>query len=262
METIRQFITDDRLHKILDHIEYWFGYTLSAVPMPLYYQEKARCSVHLNQQTNLFEMWYIKEEPQPQSVYCHELAHLVIFINGATNRYTFNDPVQLLFLTDPVRLFLDQIWKYMQHVPVFALVKELGYDEIGDYDAVVAGLIGLLRHQQLFPVMDVPSLDPLRDQMRCQAGALAQCLALPMAEETRAGLKTLAKEMLPQSFELADAILSGLGTRTLLGPQEYQEYLSEIYQISGLPKGNLQFSFLNRTCQNFRSRILEVAKPY
>jgi hypothetical protein len=260
MKIMRDFVTDVRLHRALDEVESWLGYEIKAIPMPEWKRIEARCTMNFDVITKKFELWYIEDEPQSQSVYCHELAHAVLLINGQVVKYDFIDPIPMILMTIPINHFLDQIWKYMQHIPVFIFVKELYYDEVHDYAPVVAGLIGLIRQNQLFNVMNVPSFDPLKDQMRCQVGALVQGLALPMAEETRDDLRNIALERLPQSLELADAILSALGTRTLLGPQEYQEYLLEIYRIVGLPIGNLLFSFLDRTCLNFRSRILEAAK--
>lgn len=256
---MRDFISDSRLHKALDEVESWLDYKIEAVPMPDYYRSDARWSMHLNQESRRFELWCIEGEPESQSIFCHELAHAVLFINGAVTKYTFIDPIPMVLFTPPIRHFSHTIWQYMQHVPIFAMVKELGYDEISDYAPVVESLLALIRQNELFPVMDVSSYDPLKDQLRCQACALVQCLGLPMAEATRNVLRNTARDMIPRSLELADTMLSALGTRTLLDPQEYQEYLLEIYRIAELPRGNLLFSFLDRTSPNFRSRILKVA---
>lgn len=260
MLTMRDFVLDPRLHNALDEVELWMGYALPANPMPLEIQEEARCRMRLNKETGLFELLFIEGEPQSQTVYWHELAHLILWINGAVIKYDYEDPIPLLYYAPPVRLFLDIIWKYMQHVPVHALVKELGYDEIPDYDPVATGVIALIRQNLFYPVVDVHPLgDPIKDRMRCQAGALAQCLALPMEEETRDALRKVAQETIPQSLELADAILSALGPQTLLGQQEYQECISEICRLAELPRAYRQFLFLNKISPNFRSRILEVA---
>ena len=259
--TMRNFVTDPRLHKALDEVESWVGYAISAVPTPLHYRERACCSMHQNQETGRFELWFIPEEHYEQSVYCHEMAHLILWINGAVTKYHFTGQPPMVFFTPPIRHFSQIIWEYMQHVPVFSLVKELKYDEIPFYSPVVASFIELIRQNQFYPSMGVPSFDPVKDQMRCQAGALTQCLALPMAEETRYALRNIALETMPRSLELADAMLSALGRRSLLGKQEYEEYLLEIYHIVELPRVGLRPSFLNKIDLSFRSRILEAAKP-
>ena len=262
MLIMRDFITDQRLHKALDEIESWLGYVVPAFPMPLEIQKKSLCRMRLNKETRLYELLFIKEESQNQATYCHELAHLVIWLNGAVTRYDFLDPIPMALChqTPYIRHFLETIWEYMQHVPTFELVKDLGYDEGPSYAPVITDLIKLIRQGQLFPVIDAISFDPQQDQIRCQASALVQGLALPMAEETRCALRKIAAERLPQSLELADAILAALGPRSLLGPQEYLEYLLEIYHIAGLPRADLRPSFVDKTDPSFRSRILAVAK--
>lgn len=262
MLMMRDFVVDKKLHKALDAVESWVGYAIPASPMPLQVQDVSLCRMHLNKQTGLYELLFIENEPQYQATYCHELAHLVIWLNGAVICYDFLDPIHRVFglQTPYLKHFLRTIWDYMQHVPVFEFVKDFGYNEVPNYTSVTTGFIKLMLQDQLFPVIDAISFDPQQDQIRCQASALVQCLALPMAEETRDALKKVAQEKIPQSLELADAILSALGQRTLLGMQEYQEYLLEIYQIARLPRANLLFSFAYKADPNFRSRILEAAK--
>lgn len=262
MWMMRNFVIDQKLHKALDTVESWIGYAVPAAPMPLQIQDGSRCRMHLNKQTGLYELLFIENEPQNQATYCHELAHLVIWLNGAVTRYDILDPIPMVLWhqTPYIRHFLETIWEYMQHVPTFELVKDLGYDEVPNYTSVTTGLIKLIRQNQLFPVIDAISFDPQQDQIRCQASALVQGLALPMAEETRCALRNIAEERLPQSLELADAILAALGPRSLLGPQEYLEYLLEIYHIAGLPRADLRPSFVDKTDPSFRSRILEAAK--
>ena len=262
MLTMRDFIADQRLHKALDEVESWLGYAIPAFPMPTEIQNKSLCRMRLNKKTRVYELLFIEEEPQEQSTYCHELSHLVIWLNGAVTRYEFLDPIPMALYhqTPYIRHFLETIWEYMQHIPVFGLVKDLGYDEAPSYVPVAAGLIKLIHQGQLFPAVGAFSFDPQQDQIRCQTSALVQGLALPMAGETRCALRTIAEERLPQALELADAILAALGPRSLLGPQEYLEYLLEIYHIAGLPRVDLRPSFVDRTDPSFRSRILAVAK--
>ena len=260
MLTMRDFISDSGLHKALDVVESWVGYTIPATPMPLQIQEVSRCRMHLNEDTGLFELLFIKEEPQSQAVYCHELSHLIVWINGAVIKYDFMPPIPGVFFFPPVRFFNEQIWSYMQHIPVFKLVEELGYDEIFDYTPVVESLISCIQQNLLFPDMDARSFAPGKEQVLCQAGEIVKHLSFPVAGETRDALRKAAREIIPQSLKLADTILSTLGPRTLLGPQEYQEYLSEIHRIAGLPRANLQFSFLNKTSLDFRSNIIKATQ--
>lgn len=257
MLMMRDFVIDPKLHKALDVVEDWMGYAIPAAHMSLQHQMDARASMKLNENTGLFELLYIDDEPLNQAGCCHELAHLIVWINGAVIKYDFDCPFHPLLASDPVMLFLKTIWKYMQHVPVFKFVHDFGYDEIPDYDTFVPSLITLMQQNQFNPAIWLPSWDPARDQVRCQAGYLVQHLALPITNEMRATLRNTAQEEVPQALELADAILSALGQRTLLGRQEYEEYLSEIYQMAWLPKSRIIPNFLRKTSPNFIPHILE-----
>ena len=217
MLTMRDFITDQRLHKALDEVESWMGYVIPAVPMPLQHQEYARGSMKFNEETGSFEFLYIANEPLNQAGCCHELAHLMLWINGAVIKYDYSLPIPAIFYTPTIRLFLHEIWLYMQHVPVFNFVKGLGYDEIPDYASHAPSLVALIRQNQFDPAMNVPSWDPEKDKVRCQAGVLVKHLALPMAEETRDALKKVAQEKIPQSLELPMPFFRLLGSAPYLG---------------------------------------------
>ena len=72
MKTMRQFITDDRLHRALDEVEAWLGYKIKAVPMPEHHRRFAKAGMQLSSDTNEFALWCIENEPQSQATYCHE----------------------------------------------------------------------------------------------------------------------------------------------------------------------------------------------
>lgn len=251
MKTMRRFVTDARLHRALDEVEAWAGYEIKAAPMPHHHRRKSRCTMHISPYSNEFELLFIPEEPQSQATYCHELNHAVLWIAGGPCECNSTPiPFRELLEFEPIYL----AWNLVTHLPLWELTRDMGFDESEDYLPLVQGMIDMVSQNRLY--FDAPPelMIPL------QSVALAFALAAPGTREKRAQIRTVATEMTPQALESANAILSDFEKLSLLSEQGCQAALGQLFGIIKPPIERLQFSFLDRTDPNFRSRILEVAK--
>jgi hypothetical protein len=145
-------------------------------------------------------------------------------------------------------------WQLIQHLPLWGLTREMGFDETTDNLPFVEGMLQKVSQNQLYRDAPPELMTPF------QAVALAFGLASPATTEIRAQIRTAATETMPQSLELADAILSDFEKLSLLSEPECQAALVQLLEIIKPPIKNLRFAFLDKICPNFRSRILEAAK--
>jgi hypothetical protein len=251
MKTMRDFVADARLHRALDEVEAWFGYEFKAAPMPLAHRKRAKCTMHMHPLTNECELLFIEDEPQSQALYCHELNHAVMWIlGGPCGCYSKPIPFQTLLDFEPVYLS----WGLIQHLPLWELTREMGFDEREDYLQMLQNMIDMILQHRLY--LDAPS--ELRTPF--QSVALAFGLAAPATPETRVQIRTIASEKIPQALELADAILSDFEKLPLLSEPGCQTALVRLFEIIKPRIERLQLSFLDRISPNFRSRILEAAR--
>jgi hypothetical protein len=243
MKTMRGFVTDDRLHRALDEVE--------AIPMPYHHRQNAVCGMGINGKTKKFELWYIEEEPQSQASYCHELVHAVVWIDGGPTTYRIEPRSYETSLQFPP---FNQSWQLVQHIPVWQLIKEMGFDESASYLPLMERLAQIISQNQLYLDASPERIIP------CQAIALVHGLLRPSTPEVRDKVRKAALKIIPQALELADAIIFNLGKRTLFSVSECEASLNYLLDIIKIPREILQILSLDRVCENFRLRILAAAK--
>lgn len=251
MLMMRDFITDQRLHKALDEVEAWFGYEFTAAPMPLSHRERAKCTMHMHPRTNECQLLFIEDEPQSQACYCHELGHVVMWILGAPCT-CYSKPIAFSDLLNYEPIYLS--WNLLQHIPLWELTRDIGFDESEGYQQLLQNMIDMISQHRFY--LDAPS--ELRTPF--QSVALAFGLAAPSTQEIHVQIRTVAEERIPPALELADAILSDFEKLSLLSEQGFQAALIRLFDIIKPPITHLQLSFLDRIDPSFRSRILEAAK--
>jgi hypothetical protein len=197
--------------------------------------------------TKEFELWYIEEELQNQAVYCHELAHVVIWIDGAPSAYTVG-PVSIR--DEHTR----RAWELVSHISVWHFVKEMGFDEAPVHTPCIECCIRAISqgifHSGVFPGFVIPR----------QALDLAFALAGPATEAARDRLRSAARDMFPKALELAESIVAHFESRPCLSPQEYTDALIRLLRLLKTPTEGLKPSFVDKTAPGFRSRILAAAR--
>jgi len=245
---MRQFVTDDRLYRALDEVEAWLSYEIKAVPMPERHRCYAAAGISLGK-TNEFELWYIEGEPQSQATYCHELMHVVRWIDGDPLVCRIHETSLGNAPSEPVR----KAWMLVQHIPIWHLVKEMGFDESEDHNQYMENLIRVTSQGQLY--WDAPP--ELKTPF--QAVALTCGLSRPATAEKLNCLRNAAKNMIPKALELADIRVLAYKKQPLFSPQEFLDALTDLLYLIRTPTESLQVSFLSNTCPNFRARILATA---
>ncbi len=253
MKMMRHFITDNRLHRALDEVESWYGYEIKAAPMPLSHRNDSRCTMHLHPLTNECELLFIEEAPQGQATYCHELNHSVMWIlGGPCTCHTWPVPFTVLLKEhEPFKLS----WQLVQHLPLWELTREMGFDEREANLPFMESMLRIVLQNKLY------SSAPSELRTSFQAVALAFGLASPATPEILVRIRKAAAERTPQALVLADAILSDFENSFLLSEKGCQAALVRVFDIIKPPIEHLQLLFLDRTCPNFRSRILKAANP-
>ena len=245
---MRNFITDDRLHRALDEVESWLDYKIKALPMPERHKQFATCGMGLCREAKEFKLWYIEGETQSQATYCHELTHIVQWINGNPS----NCSIDSVSLGGNPNSPEWKAWNLVQHIPVWHLVKEMGFDESETQNEYMDNLIQTVSQGRLYTDAPLYLITPL------QAIALASGLSRPATPERHAHVRKVAAEKMPQSLELAEVITLGLKKYPQPTPQEFLGVLALLLNMIGVPTKNLKPLFLDKTCPNFRSRILAV----
>jgi len=245
MKTMRGFVTDDRLHRALDEVESWLGCEIKAVPMPEYHRRYATVGMSFSK-TNGCELWYIEDEPPSQAACCHELAHAVRWIDGDPTFCSIHSTPLGKAPSPPVK----QAWTLVQHIPVWHLVKEMGFDESEEQNQFMENLIQEVSQNSLY-CDEPPDL-----MIPFQAVALAHGLSRPATPEKLDSLRNAAKDRIPKALELADAIVLAFKKQPQLSPKEFLDALTDLLCLIRTPTESLQPSFLSNTCPNFRLRIL------
>jgi hypothetical protein len=235
---------------MLEEIEKFLGYPIKAEPMPLGYQKLASCSINFSPERG-WCLWYIPETKANQALYCHELSHLVLLIEGWPS-FIVDTPIP----KEDYRInTIHMLTNLVSHIEVWKMVRLLGFDETTYFDPGLQELIQLVESGHLligaYPTTILP----------CRAAYLAQGLLGPAESETQMRLRNVASHTMPQALELADSICQVFERLEPLSPQLCVEALSDICGLLKIHRGILIASWPDRVDPNFRSRILACQNP-
>ena len=145
-------------------------------------------------------------------------------------------------------------WSLVQHIPVWHLVKAMGFDESEAHNPIAEGQIRAIVSQDGFFHDAPPEL-----MTPFQTVALAFGLSCPATPEIRANLRSAARDMIPEALELAETRVSAFERQPQLSSQGYLDALTDLLCLIKTPTESLRVSFLSNTCPNFRTRILAAA---
>jgi hypothetical protein len=131
----------------------------------------------------------------------------------------------------------------------------MGFDESEIHNPAMERLTRLISHNEVYCDAPPELMTPF------QAVALADGLLCPATPKIRDNLRNAARGMIPDALELAETRILAFERQPQLSPQEYLDALTDLLCLIGAPTESLRFSFLRKTCPNFRSRILVAANP-
>jgi hypothetical protein len=242
---MRQLITDPRLFKMLDEIESWLGRTIPKKPMPLAHRANALCTTYFSPD-EIFSFYYIPEESLSQTILCHELAHVVLMIEGGPMyRVTRFYPMIACF-----DYALNILLNLIPHIGVWKLVKTIGFDETANSRREYEELIEYVQSGN-FLIEAHPDV-----LLQCRAIYLAHLLSAPCESEMRKSLRSAASRTMPTALESADSIRQALERLEPASQPSFAVVLQDILDMLGFPTGILQPSYLSKVDPCFRSRIL------
>ncbi|MGB7400340.1 hypothetical protein [Castellaniella sp.] len=240
---MRQLITDKKLLYLLEEIEQILG-SISLEIMPHDHRAVARCSMQFDPRKGWI-LLYIPESETSQATLCHELAHLVLLIEGWP-AFKIDSPLPK---SDYYRQTMSMLTNLVLHIDVWEMVRKLGFDERPDYQPDQDYLISQIQ-DSCYLWNGRP-----QDIQSCRAANIAQGLLCPSEEAARKQLRTAADKTMPEALGLADSIIHIFDRLSPLSPKASAEALSEICGLLKIHRGMLTAIWPDTHRPNFRNRF-------
>jgi len=146
---MRRFVTDKRLHLVLNAIEQWQGSPVLLETLSPELRKARECSVCF--QGNLFCFSAFPGETYSQTIICHELMHLCLLIDGWPN---FRWKIPLADLPEDSWQYntLSTLKNLVHHVEIWRLTSATGYSEQEDRSREIEHrLIPIVTGNRFFP---------------------------------------------------------------------------------------------------------------
>lgn len=249
---MRDFTTNSRLLTLLQTIEDTLGQGIHATLIPEKHNLVAEgYSVNISGEIPTF--LYTPGKKVPEDILCHELMHLVLYIEGfpGFGIPTFIEEDQVEYQV------LSMVYHISLHLKVWELTEKFGFSESSRYDSnIMAELIPRVEARVLL-TGDWPEL--------VRAGVatyLANGLLCPCAEATKARLREAAKKSYPQFVELTDAICQVYEKSLPLSPKSCCEGVLATLRLIGAPIGYLRPEFLSHPHPGFLASVEAMAQQH
>jgi hypothetical protein len=243
---MRDLITDFKLLKIADYIEHLLGYQIEAEIMPDDHRFLASASMQL--QNEKFNFWYIEEEPPIQPMVCHELMHIILFLEGFPT-FILTDPYW--YPSEYRTQTICMISNLVLHIKVWELTSRLGFNEHEHY--ILDDLLAEVKAATLFQKARNPQII-----LPAQGAFLAQGLLCPAADETKKKIREAAKQTMPRALELADAICGVFSEYTPLVPKTCADALYKILDLITCPREILRPVFHCNDYKDLHSPLFDL----
>jgi hypothetical protein len=239
-------IADQKLIVLLNNLEEYFGYEIKKRIMPPDHQALARCSISF-----IEEKWvllYIPNTKVTQSMLCHELMHLVLFIEG----FPVFCIVGIWEYTDTRNQILHMLCNLILHINVWNLTKHYGFDESYDYEGDIISL--------LIPQIKNGTLSLFRDTnievvFVGRACYIAQALLCPINSDLKNQIAVFSELYMKNEYQMAIAICKVFDRYNSLSPNDCIAILNEIFNIINVPHEIVKIIFPEKTIPDFRKRL-------
>lgn len=213
---MRSLLTNNKLIYLLDEIESKLG-PIHIGEMSREHSEIARCSMSWYPEKG----WHLlvpRNIPPSQSTICHELAHLVLLIEGWPI-FIINNLIQ--HRTPEYETF-SMLTNLILHIDVWDIVKKMGYDELQDYRPGLESLINDIDNKSIFNLTHPDLMTSFR------AAYIAQALLGPKDDELIIKLEYTSIKSMPTEFELAQDIVDIFQKYVPLNPEKCLDCFSEV----------------------------------
>lgn len=241
---MRRIVIDKKLLHLLDEIEQVMG-PISLGVMPQEHRILARCSMQFDPNKG-WVLLHIPESETSQATLCHELAHLILLIEGWPV-FHIDSPLPK---SDYLRQAVSLLTNLVLHIDVWKIVRELGFDERPDYQSDQDYLISQVQESRYLWDAHPQEITPIR------AANIAQSLLCPSEPRAQKQLRDAATQTMPESLGLADSILHIFERLSPLSPKASAEALSEILGLLRIHRGIVTAIWPEKSEPNFRTRFL------
>ena len=242
MKYFQDFIANEKLIFLLYEIENFLGYKIKASVMPSEHRKYARLSVSKNED-NKWTLHYIPDLPQGEATFCHELMHLVLWIEGYPG-FLFDERWISLNLQREIIYMLSNL---VLHINVWNMTYQYGFDESNDYK--IEDLIKSVREDTPPPNVQTDILLAVSSSM------LAQGLLMPATAEEKQELRDVATKKILNSLKYADLMISTLHQFFPLTPESTINALQALFDVIHAPKGIINPIFSEHIVPDFRVRF-------
>jgi hypothetical protein len=240
MKYFQDFIANEKLIFLLREIENFLGYKIKAEIMPPEDRVYVRMAVSKRDEWTLL---YIPELPQGEATFCHELMHLVLWIEGYP-AFTFEENWTYLNLQRAVIYMLSNL---VLHINVWNMTYQYGFDEKAEYK--ITDLIKSVLEDSPPAWIDPGIL------LAVSSSYLTQGLLMPARPEEKQELRGIAAKKIPNSLKFADSMISTLHKFFPLTPESTIKALQALFDIINVPKGIINPIFSERIAPDFRARF-------
>jgi hypothetical protein len=239
-------LTAPKLIVLLDSIEEYFGYKIEKRIMPTNHQALARCSISF-----IEEKWillYIPNTQVSQSTLCHELMHLVLFIEG----FPAFRIAEIWEYTDTRNQILHMLCNLILHVDVWNLTKHYGFNESHDYESdIINLLIPQIKNGTLSLFRDI-NIEVVFVGRTCY---IAQALLCPINSDIKNQIAIFSELYMKNEYQMAITICKVFDKYNPLGPDDCIRILNEILDIINAPHEIVQIVFPEKSTPDFRRRF-------
>ncbi len=252
MLMMRNFITNSRLLTLLQTIEDTLGHEIYATPIPEKHNLVAE-GYSVNISGEIPTLLYTPGKKIPEDILCHELMHLVLYIEGFPG---FGIPTFIEENHADYQI-LSMVYHISLHLKVWELTEKFGFSERERYDSNISA--------ELIPAVEARSLFAGIWPEMVRAGVaiyLANGLLCPCAEATKARLREAAKKSYPQFVELTDTICQVYEKSLPLSPRSCCEGVLAVLRLIGAPIGHLRPEFFSHPHLDFLANVEAMAQQH
>lgn len=241
---MKHLLTDIKLVNLVNEIEKLLG-PIGLDEMEDIHKETALCSVT----SNLDGGWILlidSNRELPQSLICHELAHLILVIEGWPG-FTVSDSIPKRTNEYEVLSMLSNL---ILHIDVWDIVKKMGFDENVNYLSGQQGLLSKIKDATLFSHARSTLVDSFR------AAYIAQSLLGTGTNEYKEQIAFFADRTMPNALKLAKEVVKTVKDSQPLTAESCPDVLLKIFNIINIEPSFLTLHKLDVIEDGFRQKFI------
>jgi hypothetical protein len=240
---MKTYIQDKTLLFVLASIEKQLGYEVSSALLPEQQRDLMGGAVDMSH--GQWRFLYNPTDYPSQLVMCHELMHIVLWIEGWPAWKVF--PFAIRDRIDG--LLYDFIINMPQHIAISRMVVDLGYTEREKAERDMDKLAQKMKEKSVVPQYhQAPWL-------KIQAIGVAELLLVLSDPLAKKHFRISLQQSRPLMLSLVDTICEAVLKRQPLDSQSYECLVYDILELLQMQKETLRPSRFDNACPDFFARI-------